>query len=291
MVTKSKAPEPTKPSTQSSSKTEQPAAAAKDVAKDEAKDKSDKTATTSSTATTTTAAETTATTEPKKEETTSPVSTPDPSTSSTELEGIIRNIMEMGYPRDRVELALRASFNNPDRAVEYLMSDNIPSIEDQLNDPLDNLQSGSPTRQAGQDSDTNSLEFLRNQPQFQQLCQVVQQNPGLLNTIMQQLRTTNPQLLNLISQNQEAFVRMLNEQQQTATTGTQQQTTSSPTGGAAVTPASGVTAQSNAHIDSLIGSANVTTADKEAIERLKSLGFPEYLVIQAVSINFLHIFI
>lgn len=180
----------------------------------------------------------------------------------------------MGYPRDRVESALQASFNNPDRAVEYLMSGTIPSIEDELlNEQLQNLEAaGSPSRQpAG--GDPNSLEFLRNQPQFQQLCQVVQQNPSLLNTIMQQLRTTNPQLLSLISQNQEEFVRMLNE----PVAGGQQQSGAANPSSEGGQPASG---QANPHLDSLIGSASVTTADKEAIERLKALGFPEYLVVQ-----------
>ncbi|GFG28242.1 hypothetical protein Cfor_06744 [Coptotermes formosanus] len=189
---------------------------------------------------------------------------------------IVQNIMDMGYDRDQVEQALRASFNNPDRAVEYLLT-GIPA--QLFDDPPGSGAENDPTLPtSGNVVSEDPLAFLRSQPQFQQMRQVIQQNPQLLNAVLQQIGQTNPALLQLISQNQEAFVRMLNEP-------------AAPGGG---TPASPVAAGHGGPGEAGTGAGGgggggmfasgviqVTPQDKEAIERLKALGFPEHLVIQA----------
>ena len=62
-----------------------------------------------------------------------PVAPPTPATTGDsglvvgeEYERAVTEMLSMGYPRAQIEAAMRARFNNPDRAVEYLLSGNIP---------------------------------------------------------------------------------------------------------------------------------------------------------------------
>ncbi|OWK49946.1 UV excision repair protein RAD23 A [Lonchura striata] len=108
----------------------------------------------------------------------------------------------------------------------------------------------------------NPLEFLREQPQFQNMRQVIQQNPALLPALLQQLGQENPQLLQQISQHQEQFIQMLNE----------------PLGELGELEGEvGAIGDESPQMNYI----QVTPQEKEAIERLKALGFPESLVIQA----------
>ena len=56
-----------------------------------------------------------------------------------------------------------------------------------------------------------NLDFLRHNAQFQQLRQVVQQQPQMLEPILQQLGAGNPQLAQLIAQNPDQFLSLLSE--------------------------------------------------------------------------------
>ncbi|KAM9251532.1 LOW QUALITY PROTEIN: UV excision repair protein RAD23 homolog A [Cariama cristata] len=174
--------------------------------------------------------------------------------TGSEYETMLTEIMSMGYERERVVAALRASYNNPHRAVEYLLT-GIPGSPEPERPPV---QESRPPEQPAPEGE-NPLEFLREQPQFQNMRQVIQQNPALLPALLQQLGQENPQLLQQISQHQEQFIQMLNE----------------PLG-----------ELGDLEGDGAIGDVPQmnyiqVTPRKEAIERLKALGFPESLVIQA----------
>ena len=98
----------------------------------------------------------------------------------------------------------------------------------------------------------NSLDFLRNNPQFQQLRQVVQQQPHMLEPILQQVGQGNPQLAQMIASNPEQFLQLLAED-----------------------------ADDDAPLPSGAQAISVTEEEREAIERLCRLGFSRDLAIQA----------
>lgn len=87
------------------------------------------TAPTTTTAPDTTAASTTATA-PAAATTTPAAGAPAATVSAassnlvmgSNLEGMITDLMALGFPRDQVVAALRAAFNNPDRAADYLFN-------------------------------------------------------------------------------------------------------------------------------------------------------------------------
>jgi UV excision repair protein RAD23 len=97
-----------------------------------------------------------------------------------------------------------------------------------------------------------NLDFLRNNPQFQQLRQIVQQQPQMLEPILQQVGAGNPQLAQLIASRPEEFLELLAEDHD--------DDAALPPGAQAI---------------------QVTEEEREAIERLCRLGFERDLVIQA----------
>jgi len=157
--------------------------------------------------------------------TTTTTTTSEPASRTTISEGLVvgdeyersvQEMMSMGYPRSQIEAAMRASFNNPDRAVEYLLSGNIPSLEEgeggeEASGDESARSEDSATRTRSGRGGEDPLSFLRNQPQFAQMRTLLQQNPALLAPLLQQLAQSNPQLLQMINEHQNEFYQMLNE--------------------------------------------------------------------------------
>ena len=122
------------------------------------------------------------------------------------------------WPIFQVVAALRASFNNPDRAVEYLLTGIPPSLRDEAEGspqeavaPPASATETASTPASAASTDENPLAFLRSQEEFQQMKRLLQQNPNMLSALLQHIGQSNPELLNIISQNRDAFIRMVNE--------------------------------------------------------------------------------
>lgn len=118
--------------------------------------------------------------------------------TGNEYEQAIQRLIDMGFEKSNVIAAMRSSFNNPERAVEYLTSGVIPSFEvEQLAKP--------------EDEPTNALDFLKDDPQFMQLRTLIQENPSMLGPIIEQLGQSSPELLVLLDNHKAEFYGLIME--------------------------------------------------------------------------------
>ncbi|XP_044947247.1 probable ubiquitin receptor RAD23 isoform X1 [Hordeum vulgare subsp. vulgare] len=203
------------------------------------------------------------------------------------LEATIQSILEMGggtWDRDTVLRALRAAFNNPERAVEYLYSGipepmEIPAPAPSAQ-PADPAQASLATQPAVASSGPNAspldlfpqalpnastnaagegnLDVLRNNAQFRSLLSLVQANPQILQPLLQELGKQNPQILQLIQDNQAEFLRLINE------------------------PAEGDEDENllEQFAEGVPQTIAVTPEENEAILRLEGMGFDRALVLE-----------
>ncbi|RNF24167.1 putative UV excision repair RAD23-like protein [Trypanosoma cruzi] len=139
---------------------------------------------------------------------------------------LVDNIIAMGFEdREQVALALRAAYMNPDRAVEFLCT-GIPSdVLQRMNEPAINPSASSErmssltdrltSHMRQDDSDSALYNALMQIPQFGEIRSIVQANPESLPTVVQQLRIHHPEVIGLIQQDLEGFLRIMGNPGQT----------------------------------------------------------------------------
>lgn len=152
--------------------------------------------------------------------------------SGQSVNAMVDSLADMGFPRDQALLALRASFFNVDRAVEYLTNGipsgalsqpapatrpSVPSTpasggEGGIQLPENLLPPGLLAQQQQQQPQGGGMfDMLRRHPQLALLQQIAREDPERLTEILAQLAQTNPQILQLIMQNRDEFIQLLSE--------------------------------------------------------------------------------
>uniref|UniRef100_A0A8D8BKD1 UV excision repair protein RAD23 n=1 Tax=Culex pipiens TaxID=7175 RepID=A0A8D8BKD1_CULPI len=200
---------------------------------------------------------------PKEEDKPKEDKKPEPEPPQDDIQIKIQRITEMGYSEEEARIALEICDNNPDRAVEYLLSEiatsSMPSAVG------GGASSGGGLLSAG--SQESRLAFLREHPTFLEMKRLLQEDPSLLPQLLQKIQSSNPDLMRIISENQVEFLALINEGAEG---------TGGSDGGRS---GGGVPRELETTAAAMVDS--LTQSDMDAIDRLKALGYPEHLVIQA----------
>ena len=111
-------------------------------------------------------------------------------------------------PVNLFEVAAQAGRNtggNTGGSARPAAAANLPNLEGLA------AAAGAQGSGSGGQGGAGTLDFLRSNPQFQQLRQIVQTQPRMLEPILQQVTMGNPQLAQLIGANPEQFLELLSE--------------------------------------------------------------------------------
>lgn len=143
-------------------------------------------------------------------------------------EAAIQNMMEMGYERPQIERALRAAFNNPHRAVEYLIT-GIPEALTRAEQPPQAQEEPAAHAEAQTEHEDESNQEANvhenmfdvaeaaagdepvpaQEDRLALLRAAIQSEPELVQSVLQEIAASNPQAAQLIEQDPEAFISTL----------------------------------------------------------------------------------
>lgn len=204
----------------------------------------------------------------------------------SQKEELIKELIEMGFPRPQVEQCLTAAFYNKEMTVNYLLNGIPQHILDDITAPPQ-PQQGQNQGQGQQQvqmtqQQLQTIQQLANSPAFVQLRQQAQANPQVIPQFLQILQQQNPSLYNLFVQNPQLLTALLTGNVQVQGQG--QNLPQTQTQGQAQPQTQN---QGNLEVPNLPqgnGGENVvelSDEDYEAIQVLKSFGFNEQQCIEA----------
>mmetsp|Transcript_9948 Transcript_9948/g.8893 ORF Transcript_9948/g.8893 Transcript_9948/m.8893 type:complete len:406 (-) Transcript_9948:64-1281(-) len=121
----------------------------------------------------------------------------------------LQALVGMGFPESESRSALTAAMGNPDLAYEFLLT-GIPEQAIHAANARQRAPVSAPVS-VPSGSAPGPLDQLRLHPQFNALKQLIQQNPAALPQVLSLIGDQNPQLLEAIHANNDAFVAMMNE--------------------------------------------------------------------------------
>lgn len=122
----------------------------------------------------------------------------------------VRDLMNMGYEETEVRAALRASFNHPERAIEYLIT-GIPTMSEGTTLANRNTTNNDETNNTPVAETAERLQYLATDPRFAHVRNLIRQNPELLELVLAHLSESDPVTFEAIRSHQEEFISMLND--------------------------------------------------------------------------------
>ncbi|KAH8311786.1 hypothetical protein KR044_008040 [Drosophila immigrans] len=121
----------------------------------------------------------------------------------------VRDLMEMGYEEPQVRAALQASFNHPERAIEYLIS-GIPSSQAAAAAGSTPSPAAASAPGSTPDLTAERLQHLASDPRFAHVRDMIRQHPQLLEMVLAHLSESDPRTFEAIRSHQDEFIAMLN---------------------------------------------------------------------------------
>jgi UV excision repair protein RAD23 len=189
-----------------------------------------------------------------------------PVTQEKDYSKEVKQLTEMGFSAEEAKNAIKAAKGNIEIAIEFLYN-GIPNAND-FDVPEDEMMD------MGEGQENDPSKVLKNIASMVKI--VSQGNPSQIQNVLVQLQQNNPEVFELITENEEEFRNLLSKplsQEDVENFQRFQQQSGGLSGGESE--------QGNGNGNSSNETIRLSKPDYEAVQRLKALGFSEMDAVQA----------